>query len=196
MVLVPFAYAWDFTTLQLRRSLVLRPGAQRSSPRAHEQRGLMTALIGRNGPHQRFQGRERICSDLSPARTPCFAQQSVGTHFHRTEQNRPALACRINRCGVPRTNRASTACAIQGLYVRLMPRVPRQRKMGPDLREVRGEGNGSARAVRVCPCGFVNEGLQEGDLHAREAERRTNAGRATYLVVLHGLRRAHAARVG
>ena len=159
MVLVPFEYAWDFTTLQLRRSLVLRPGAQRSSPRAHEQRGLMTAFIGRNGPHQRFQGRERICSDLSPARTPCFAQQSVGTHFHRTEQNRPALACRINRCGVPRTNRASTACAIQGLYVRLMPRVPRQRKMGPDLREVRGEGNGSARAVRVCACGFVTEGL-------------------------------------
>jgi hypothetical protein len=40
MVLVPSAYPWDFATLQLRRSLVLRPpGAARSSPCAHEQRG-------------------------------------------------------------------------------------------------------------------------------------------------------------
>jgi len=35
--------------------------------------------------------------------------------------------------------------------------------MGPDLREVRGEGKGSARAVRVRACGFVKKGLYEGD---------------------------------
>src|ERR1035437_5237167 len=35
--------------------------------------------------------------------------------------------------------------------------------MGPDLREVRGKGRGSARDVRVCSCGLVKEGFQEGD---------------------------------